>query len=272
MEPVPFLTVGRAKPNPVHAREAYTSGQLIIRDWLAALPADVWSAPSVLPGWTIADLAAHLTMVARSIASLRRAPHGAAALSPVAYMGGYAPAAGDIADAARDLAASTGGSPEELLATLDECLEAAGQALEEFGTDDPVVSARRGPIRLGDYLATRAIELAVHADDLGRSVPGIEAPTVPHEVTRLAVRTLLDGLTERAPGRAVEVRVPPFAAVQCVEGPRHTRGTPPNVVEMDSTTWLRLAAGRTEWDAAIAAGRLSASGERADLTSHLPLL
>jgi putative sterol carrier protein len=69
----------------------------------------------------------------------------------------------------------------------------------------------------------------------------------------------------------VELRVPPFVAVQCVAGPRHTRGTPPNVVETDAATWLRLATGELAWDDAVAEGRVSASGNRADLSAHLPL-
>jgi len=75
-----------------------------------------------------------------------------------------------------------------------------------------------------------------------------------------------------APGRSVEVRVPPYAAVQCIAGPRHARGNPPNVVETDPLTWLRLATGRVSWDQALAAGAVTASGERADLSSELPLL
>ncbi|WP_229798818.1 sterol carrier family protein [Planomonospora parontospora] len=91
------------------------------------------------------------------------------------------------------------------------------------------------------------------------------------EAARLAVRHLLDRLAAAAPGRTVEVRVPPHAAVQCVEGPRHTRGTPPNVVETDARTWLELATGRLTWADATAAGRVSASGARADLSDHLPV-
>ncbi|MET8145496.1 sterol carrier family protein [Sphaerisporangium sp. NPDC005288] len=91
------------------------------------------------------------------------------------------------------------------------------------------------------------------------------------DVARLAVRHLLERLAERAPGRTVEVRVPPYAAVQCVAGPRHTRGTPPNVVETDPLTWLELATGRVAWHEAMDAGRISASGARADLSEHLPL-
>ena len=88
---------------------------------------------------------------------------------------------------------------------------------------------------------------------------------------RTAVRQTLSTLASRAPGRSVEVRVPPYGAIQCVEGPRHTRGTPPNVVETDPVTWLELATGRLPWAAAVAAGRVRASGVRADLSAHLPL-
>jgi len=88
---------------------------------------------------------------------------------------------------------------------------------------------------------------------------------------RLVARHLLDELAARAPGRAVEVRVPPYGAVQCVPGPRHVRGTPPAVVETDPTTWIRLAAGDLAWSAALIDGRVSASGDRADLSAYLPL-
>ncbi len=94
----------------------------------------------------------------------------------------------------------------------------------------------------------------------------------PHRAAlRAAVRYSLDELGAKVPGRTVEVRVPPFAAVQCVPGPRHTRGTPPNVIETDPLTWLDLAAGRLEWAAAVAAGQVYTSGQRADLGDFLPL-
>jgi len=88
---------------------------------------------------------------------------------------------------------------------------------------------------------------------------------------RLLVKHFLALLQDRAPGRSVEVRVPPYAAVQCIEGVRHTRGTPPAVVELDAETWLALALGETGWAAALGSGRVHASGERADLAPHLPL-
>lgn len=96
-------------------------------------------------------------------------------------------------------------------------------------------------------------------------------PRVDRPVLATAVRFTLEELGTRAPGRSVEVRVPPFGAVQCIEGPRHTRGTPPNVIETDPATWLALACGRLSWEAACAAGSLRASGDRADLRGHLPL-
>ncbi|GAA2335828.1 sterol carrier family protein [Saccharopolyspora halophila] len=87
-----------------------------------------------------------------------------------------------------------------------------------------------------------------------------------------AVRSSLRTLEQVAPGSSVEVRVPPFAAVQCVEGPRHTRGTPPNVVETDPRTWLLLATGELSWADATATGALTASGARADVSPWLPLV
>ncbi|MFC6148555.1 MULTISPECIES: sterol carrier family protein [Mumia] len=88
---------------------------------------------------------------------------------------------------------------------------------------------------------------------------------------RAATKHLLAVLDQRAPGNSVEVRVPPYAAVQVIPGARHTRGTPPAVVETDPLTWIALATGRTTWAEAVAAGRVSASGERSDLTPYLPL-
>jgi hypothetical protein len=88
---------------------------------------------------------------------------------------------------------------------------------------------------------------------------------------RVAVRLLADRLATRYPGRSVEVRIPPYAAVQCIAGPRHTRGTPPNVVETDPATFVGLACGFVTWDAATADGRVRASGERSDLRAYLPM-
>ncbi len=91
------------------------------------------------------------------------------------------------------------------------------------------------------------------------------------ESTALAVRYLLQVLADAAPGNTLEVRVPPFGAVQCVEGPRHTRGTPPNVIELDAATWIALATGSISWSGALAQHRVAASGSRANLDGLLPV-
>jgi Bacterial SCP ortholog len=95
--------------------------------------------------------------------------------------------------------------------------------------------------------------------------------TPQREALRGAVIHTLGLLEALAPGRSVEVRVPPFGAVQCVAGLRHTRGTPPNVVETDALTWVMLATGRTKWADAVADGAVRASGPRTDLAQYLPV-
>ena len=98
-----------------------------------------------------------------------------------------------------------------------------------------------------------------------------EGDRPPRAVVGAAVKTSARWLAQQVPGRSVELRVPPHVAVQCIEGPRHTRGTPPNVVETDALTWLRMASGRLTWADAVAEGKVSASGNRADLSGLLPL-
>jgi len=85
------------------------------------------------------------------------------------------------------------------------------------------------------------------------------------------VKSTLALLAEKFPGKAIEVRIPPYAAVQCGDGPKHTRGTPPNVIEMDASTWLELVDGLRSWSDAYGDGLISASGSRADLSHLLPL-
>lgn len=100
-----------------------------------------------------------------------------------------------------------------------------------------------------------------------------EAPQPARAAVAAAVRLTARTLPQVAPGSSVEVRVPPFVAVQCIEGPRHTRGTPPNVVETTPRTWLRLVAGIVTFDDAVAAGEIDVSGARAgDVADFLPVV
>jgi hypothetical protein len=129
--------------------------------------------------------------------------------------------------------------------------------------------------RIGDDEGRAAVAAwrAASAEAARNAGPEASAPPVLERTTlALAVRYSLQLLAERAPGGTVEVRVPPFAAVQCVEGPKHTRGTPPNVIETDAATWLALATGQLSWAEAREAGRVHASGQRADLAGLLPIV
>ena len=109
-----------------------------------------------------------------------------------------------------------------------------------------------------------------HASSVLDRLEGTDPP--PKDEQRTAVKESLAALVSRAPGRSVEVRVPPFAAVQVVEGATHRRGTPPAVVEMDVITWLALALGRLDWGTAVSTGRVRASGARSNLSALLPLV
>ncbi|GAA4618948.1 hypothetical protein GCM10023195_85480 [Actinoallomurus liliacearum] len=137
-------------------------------------------------------------------------------------------------------------TPERLRAALDDQLAALGE--------EPYAGSAA---RLADALIAAVVTAYAAGADPERAA------------VRLAVKLLLDRLAGQAPGKSVEVRVPPYAAVQCVAGPRHTRGTPPNVIETDPKTWVLLATGRLAW--ADAVDRISASGARADLSPYLPV-
>ena len=89
--------------------------------------------------------------------------------------------------------------------------------------------------------------------------------------TLIAVKKYLELLSKKAPGFSVEVRIPPYGAIQCIEGPVHRRGTPRAVIEMDAKTFIALAIGEVSWTDGVSSGSILASGERADLTSYLPL-
>ena len=119
--------------------------------------------------------------------------------------------------------------------------------------------------------ARRRVDPAAGHEALAVCESALDLSTVPRAVVAAAVRFTLEELAARQPGRAVEVRVPPHGAVQCIEGPTHKRGTPPNVFETDAPTWLGLVTGAVAWSDAEASGRIRASGLRADLSAYLPM-
>ena len=216
--------------------------------------------PTRLGEWRVDELVGHLVSGMDGIAQyLTSAPGRRADMDPVRWARQCAPAATSVDERARAVVAP--------LTRIDEACEAAATAIaaapERF-----LVAARFGTMTLTDYLATRCVEACVHTLDLADAL-GVPV-TLDREAEATAVRLLASALASIAPGKSVELRVPPYAAVQCVEGPRHTRGTPPNTVETDPVTWLELATGRVTW--AEARTRVSASGARADLSGWLPVI
>jgi uncharacterized protein (TIGR03083 family) len=246
------------------AIEAFEQQSETLADWLDALaPAD-FAAGSVLDGWDVRLLLAHVVLVRQELFRVLGTRSDEAALPAAVYVSRYRRDVATIAAGTADAAGER--SAAELVAALRAALEQPDVPVRA------VLDGPRGPITARDWVVTRAVELVVHCDDFSRSLPSREPVPLRRPALAVAVRSLAEILATQAPGRSVEVRVPPFAAVQAVPGPRHTRGTPPNVVETDPVTWLRLASGRTAFADAVASGAVSASGNRADLSAHLPLL
>jgi uncharacterized protein (TIGR03083 family) len=221
--------------------------------------------PSGLGAWTGRELAAHLGMTLASVNRFLEVPEPRGPVVPLLdWPFSTAARAETIAEEIQAL-----GAAEEPAALFAVAAEKAAVLLPGV-SGDRLVATRIGAMRLTDYLVTRTVELVVHTDDLNTAT-GLSVP-FDRQALAAATRLLADALAVKAPGASTEVRIPPYAVVQCVQGPRHTRGTPPNVVETQPLVWLRLATGRTTWDEALAAAEVSASGERADLGDLLPLM
>jgi uncharacterized protein (TIGR03083 family) len=240
----------------------------LMRDWLGVLPPEVFDRPSVLPGWDMRMLTGHVLMIFRGLLGAVASPVDEPPLPLHDYVARYRPDAALIDAVTADLTADR--TVPELLADLDQLL---GEVRARLAEPLPkVVRAPRGPISAADYLMTRIFEVLAHSEDLSRSLPDRPPLALDRLALGVGVRGLAGMLAAKYPGRSVEVRVPPVIAVQCITGPRHTRGTPPNVVETDPVTFLLLATGRLDWGGALAAGQVRASGLRADLSEQLPLL
>ncbi|MGW6706943.1 sterol carrier family protein [Streptomyces sp. NPDC054956] len=236
-----------------------------VRDAVRGLDAEQLARPSGVGHWSVAELAAHIAWVADSLAgSLARPPAAVAELPAVEWPFATASLAGKIAEAAKE---TLEGAP--LTELYDRAAARMAGALEA-NPGSRVLDLWIGTMTLSDFLVTRTVELVVHTDDLRRAT-GVDVP-FDRQALAACTRLLADALAVKAPGGSVEVRIPPFAVVQCIEGPRHTRGTPPNVVETDPVTWIRLATGRTGWAEALDEAAVRAGGERADLSALLPLM
>ncbi|MCX5387724.1 maleylpyruvate isomerase family mycothiol-dependent enzyme [Streptomyces sp. NBC_00083] len=253
--------------DPAKTRAAVLAQFGHVADAVRTLTPEQLGRPTRLGDWTVRELAVHLTMALGVLERRLAEPEPLKQeLALLDWPSATAGAAGQIADDTRELAARVG----DLDALYAERSARAAELLRTTA-DERLVPTRFGAMAFGDVLVTRLVELTVHTDDLNDALPEL---AVPHDRQALAASTrlLADALALKAPGGSVEVRIPPYAVVQCVAGPKHTRGTPPNVVETDPLTWVRLATGRVGWGGALDAARVAASGDRADVSHALPLL
>lgn len=254
-------------------RRAVAAAWRAVERLVGAVPDEQFEAPTRLGDWRVAELVAHLSRNPTFLGQMYAAAQAGGAERPgrprrrgATYYSNTEPEA-EIAERGRREAA--GKTAEQLRTELHELTAAALELLDTL-PDDALLTDDGRVQTVADYLPSRCVEACVHSLDLAAAT-GIE-PGLDREALGVAVRVLAGDLAARVPGRSVELRIPPYTAVQVVEGPRHTRGTPPNVVEMDGPTWLELATGRITFAEAVTGGRVAASGERADLSAYLPVM
>lgn len=263
---------------PPAAREAATLLEQLhaLTDRMVDLTADEYARPSMLTGWDVCTLCRHIQTVALQFADnletagvrtsdRRRLP------AALLMRRSWPDPRPDESSSTADTGSKAGADPGSEMATVTHRLESllcASQQPAAIQTPD-------GTAKLADAVRVRIVQAVVHADDLSQSLPQRGPVPTPRKALGIACRTLADILAEEHPGKSVELRVPPFVAVQCgtgSDGPTHTRGTPPNVIESDPMIFLRLATGRLTWADAKAEVLVSASGQRADLSTVLPVI
>jgi uncharacterized protein (TIGR03083 family) len=253
--------------DPVKTRTAVLTQFGNVRKAVGTLTPDQLALPTRLGDWTVRELVAHIGM---ALTAIHRALDRPAPPKQDAVILDWPFATGANSSAIADFTRALAAQHPDLDAYLADIEQTLTAHLDTHpGTR--LLETNVGALPLADYLVTRTVELVVHTDDLNAAVPGLDTP-YDRQALAACTRLLADALAVKAPGASTEVRIPPYAVVQCVEGPRHTRGTPPNVVETDPLTWLRLATGRTRWKDAVEEAKVSASGERADLSGLLPIM
>ena len=258
---------------PARPQQALLEQSRTVLSWLHDLPTEAFERPTVLPHWSVRQLTGHLVLIHTGFLRFLDQPTKQAALPIHEFVTRYRRDVEMIM--AATLEASEGLTGPEVVTRLESAIDDLATKLDDGIRLSQVISTLRGPITIEDFLATRIVELVVHTDDLNRSVPEATPATLQRSALARCTRTLAGILAGQNPGRSVEVRVPPYAAVQCAigePGPTHTRGTPPNVVETDPMTFLRLSTGRIHWNDAVDNGAIHASGLRANLSPVLPLL
>lgn len=270
------------RPDPGVVRGAIVGQYHHLVEAAHAVPEALFDTPAGLGDWTVLELLDHLSATVRAVTRAVEGPAPRkATLTAIGHLTATMAASGHVAhrSTARDAGLTPAQAREALVRAVDEATRVLGD--RAGAGDDRVVETRAGAMRLTDLLVTRLVETVVHAGDLQRALADagvVTGPFTDSDAIRICVRTFTDLLATVAPGRSVEVRVvdPALgvgAAVQCVAGPRHTRGTPSGVVEVFSAPlFIDLAAGRVSWHDLVADGTVRASGERTDLSRLMPLL
>ncbi|MFF2141122.1 sterol carrier family protein [Kitasatospora sp. NPDC058190] len=261
------------QPQKVRAALAAQTGAL--RAAVAGLGDEQLDLPTRLGDWRVRELLAHLAVQLDFLPVHLDDPlEGRPALDLLGWVSAVGTVAPALDAQTRERAAAGfGGDAASVAAAFGRAADALTGLLERPEAADPVrrLEIRLGSMLLSDLLVTRLVETVVHADDLADAL-GLAAFPHDRQAVAAVTRLLADAFADRVPGGAVELRIPPYAVVQAVPGPKHTRGTPPNVVETDPLTWIRLATGRADWATAVADAGVSASGERSDLGEYLPIL
>ncbi|WP_326689038.1 MULTISPECIES: sterol carrier family protein [unclassified Streptomyces] len=255
--------------DPARVRAALINQVEAVADAAHQLTPEQRTLPSGLPGWDVHHLLVHIALQIDAVPRYLAGP-GSPAAAPEVSLSRWAVSTATRADALDEDTRGEAARSVDGAARIDEAVADLEPVIESAVSEDLLIPHGFGAMRMLDFTVTRLVELVVHSDDLARAA-GIRV-ALDRQALAATVRLLADALAAKAPGGSVEVRIPPFAVVQAIEGPRHTRGTPPNVVEADPLTWLRLATGRLTWSEALASGHLSASGERSDLSAVLPVL
>ncbi|MFG3253711.1 sterol carrier family protein [Streptomyces sp. NPDC048172] len=256
--------------DPAKTRKALIAQVEAVAEAAHRLTPEQRALPTALPGWDVHHLLVHIALQIDAVPRFLARPELSEAKSPEVSLASWARATATVADRLDAQTREDAATCEDGAARIDAAVAELEPVIEAAVREDLLIPHPFGAMRMHDFTVTRLVELVVHSDDLARAT-GTRVH-LDRQALAATVRLLADALAAKAPGGSVEVRIPPFAVVQAVEGPRHTRGTPPNVVEADPLTWLRLATGRTAWDEVLGTAHLSASGERADLSGLLPVL
>jgi uncharacterized protein (TIGR03083 family) len=262
----------RRKPrsyDPGRVRNALAAQVETVRTAAHARTPEQLALDTGLPGWNVHHLLVHIALQIDALPRLLAEPVPAVSRAETG-LPGWAGSTGSVAGLLDSRTREEAATVKDAAAAIDTAAQELEPVLEMAVREDILLPHRFGAMRALDFTVTRLVELVVHTDDLARAI-GAPVPLDRYALASV-VRLLADLLAVKASGGSVEVRIPPFAVVQCVAGPRHTRGTPPNVVETGPLTWLRLATGRVTWSRALSAGAVTASGPRADLAPHLPVL